>query len=110
MAVLLPSVILVGIFVYAFIGNSFYVSMTDWGSGAALRENPVKNFIGMENYRNLFGGFVNERFRQDLINAVFYSLFLVIGTVGVGLFLAILLDRSPRGESVFRPSGDPSPL
>ncbi len=100
--VLLPSVILLLIFVYGFIGNSFYVSLTDWGTGAALRENPVKNFVGLANYHELFTGAINERFRQDLVNAIFYSLFLVAGTLGVGLFLAILLDKGPKGEHVLR--------
>ena len=100
--VLLPSIILLLIFVYGFIGNSFYVSLTDWGTVAALRENPVKNFIGLENYRQLFTGAINERFRQDLVNAIFYSLFLVAGTLAVGLFLAILLDKGPKGEHVLR--------
>lgn len=100
--VLLPSVLLLLIFVYGFIANSFYVSLTDWGSGAGLQENPVKNFVGLENYRELFTGFIHERFRQDLINAIFYSVFLVLGTLVVGLFLAILLDKGPKGEHIFR--------
>ncbi len=100
--VLLPSVILLAVFVYGFIANSFYVSLTDWGRGAGLRLNPVKNYVGLANYRDLFTGFIHERFRQDLINAVFYSLFLVAGTLMVGLFLAILLDKGPKGENIFR--------
>jgi len=102
MLVLLPSLILLLIFVYGFIGNSFYISLTDWGTGAALRENPVKNLIGLENYRQLFTGAIHERFRQDLINAIFYSLFLVAGTLGLGLFLAIMLDKGPKGENILR--------
>lgn len=100
--VLLPSIILVGIFVYGFIGNSLYVSMSDWGQGAGLRENPVKNFVGLDNYRELFTGFIHGRFRQGLVNAIFYSLFLVLGTLAVGLFLAVLLDKGPKAESFLR--------
>jgi len=100
--VLLPSIILLVVFVYGFIGNSFYLSFTDWGTGTALRENPVKNFVGLQNYRELFTGFVHERFRQDLVNAIFYSVFLLIGTLSLGLFLAILLDKNPKGENIFR--------
>jgi len=100
--VLLPSVFLLAVFVYGFIGNSFYISLTDWGSGAGLQENPVKNFVGLYNYRELFTGFIHERFRQDLVNAIFYSLFLLLGTLTLGLFLAILLDKNPKGEHVFR--------
>jgi len=36
------------------------------------------------------------------VNAVYYSLFLVAGALGLGLFLAILLDRAPKGETFFR--------
>lgn len=100
--ILLPSLILVGIFVYGFIGQTVYVSMTDWGKGAALAKNPEMNLIGLKNYGELFSGFLNSRFRQDLVNAVFYTLFLVSGALGIGLILAILLDRGPKGESVFR--------
>lgn len=99
---LLPSLILIGVFVYGFIGRTFYVSLTDWGQGAALAENPVINFIGFHNYGELFTGFLNSRFRQDLVNTVFYTVFLVGGALGIGLFLAVLLDRGPKGEGVFR--------
>lgn len=99
---LLPSLILIGIFVYGFIGQTVYVSLTDWGQGAALAENPEINLIGLKNYGELFSGFLNSRFRQDLVNAIFYTVFLVSGALGIGLILAILLDRGPKGESVFR--------
>lgn len=99
---LFPSVALIGVFVYGFIGRTLYVSITDWGKGAALAKNPTINIIGMENYGQLFTSFLNFRFRQSLINAVFYSVFLIAGALLVGLFLAILLDREPRAEGVFR--------
>ncbi len=100
--IILPSVVLVGIFVYGFIGNTIYTSMTDWGRNAGLALNPVKHFIGLGNYKDLFTGFIHSRFRQDLVNTVFYSLFLLVGTLILGLFLAILLDRSVRYEGLFR--------
>jgi len=100
--IILPSVILIGIFIYGFIGNTIYTSLTDWGKNAGLAFNPVKNFIGLGNYKNLFTGFIQSRFRQDLVNTIFYSLFLLGGTLVLGLFLAILLDRSVAKEGVFR--------
>lgn len=99
---LLPSVLLVLIFVYGFIANTFYISITDWGKGAALALNPEINIIGLQNYKDLFSGILDARFRQDLVNAVFYSVFLLAGSLGMGLFIAILLDRKPRGENIFR--------
>ncbi len=99
---LLPSILLIGLFVYGFIGNTFWLSLTDWGGVAALAENPVRNFAGLSNYKELFTGFLGGGFRQDLVNAVYYSVMLLAGAIGTGLFIAILLDNKPRGEAVFR--------
>jgi glucose/mannose transport system permease protein len=99
---LLPSIILIGIFVYGFIGNTFWISLTDWGGVAALAENPVRNFAGLSNYQELFAGFLGGSFRQDLVNAVYYSVMLLAGAVLSGLFIAILLDNKPQGEAFFR--------
>ncbi len=100
--ILSPSIFLIALFVYGFVGNTFYISLTDWGKNAALAVNPEKNFVGLKNYYDLFNGFLDVRFRQDMVNAVFYSLFLVGGSLILGLFIAILLDRNPKGESIFR--------
>ena len=99
---LLPSIILIALFVYGFIGNTFYTSLTDWGKEGALAEHPEIHLVGIKNYTGLFSGFLDARFRQDLVNAIFYSLLLVSGALAVGLFIAILLDRKPKGENVFR--------
>ena len=99
---LLPSIILIGIFVYGFIGNTFWISLTDWGGVAALAENPVRSYVGPVNYVDLFTGFLGGSFRQDLVNAVYYSVLLLAGAIGIGLFLAVLLDNKPKGEAFFR--------
>jgi glucose/mannose transport system permease protein len=101
---LLPTVVFLGIFVYGFIGQTFYTSLTDWGkdSAQALALDPIKRFIGFENYRELFTGFIDVRFRQDLVNTFWFTLFFILGCLGLGLFMAMLLDQSPRGESFFR--------
>jgi glucose/mannose transport system permease protein len=99
---LLPSIILIGIFVYGFIGNTFWISLSDWGGSGALALNPVKKYIGFGNYIDLFTGFLGGGFRQDLVNAVFYSVMLLAGAIGIGLVLAMLLDNKPRGEAFFR--------
>lgn len=99
---LLPSMILIAVFVYGFIANTFWISLTDWGGAAALADKPVKHFIGLQNYVQLFFGFLGGGFRQDLVNAVYYSVMLLAGAVGIGMFIAILLDCKPRGEDIFR--------
>ena len=97
-----PSIILIAVFVYGFIGNTIWISLTDWGGSGALAIDPQTNFVGLANYKELFTGFLNANFRQDLVNAVFYSVLLLAGAVGLGLFIAILLDLKPKGEDVLR--------
>ncbi len=99
---LLPSVILIAIFVYGFIGNTVWTSMTNWGGSGALAFEPQKDFVGLQNYVDLFTGFLGGGFRQDMLNAVYYSILLLAGAVGLGMFIAILLDQKPRGEDFLR--------
>jgi glucose/mannose transport system permease protein len=97
---ILPSIILLGIFVYGFIGQTAYTSLTDWEGLAA---NPEINYIGAENYDDLFTGFIpGVRFRQGLVNNLFFTVFFLAGCLGMGIFLAILLDQNIKGESIFR--------
>ena len=99
---ILPSVFLLGVFVYWFIGQTIYISFTDWGRIAPLAAHPPIHFIGFQNYKTLFTGLLEGRFRQDLVNTFFFTLFFVLGSIGLGLFLAILLDREPKGKGIFR--------
>ncbi len=101
---LLPSLVVLAIFVYGFIGQTFYFSLTDWGRDAAqaLALRPERAFVGFENYQRLFSGVLESRFRQDLVNLVFFTVFFIGGTLGLGLLLAILLDRGVAGEGFFR--------
>lgn len=101
---LLPSVVLLAVFVYGFIGRTLWVSMTNWWADAtqALALNPRLEFVGLANYRKLFTSVIDVRFRQDLVNTFFFTLFFILGTLALGLGLAMLLDRKVRFESVFR--------
>ena len=101
---LLPSLVVLAIFVYGFIGQTAYVSFTDWGRdpAQALAEQPQLTLVGWDNYRRLFTGVLEARFRQDLVNLVFFTVFFIAGTLGIGLVLAILLDRGVKGEGFFR--------
>jgi glucose/mannose transport system permease protein len=101
--IILPSMILLALFIYGFIGNTILVSMTDWGKGSGgLKEHPVINFIGAGNYGDIFSGAFWSKFRQDLVNAIFYWLFILAGSLTFGFFIAVLLDRYPKGEGFFR--------
>lgn len=102
--VLAPSLVLLGIFVYGFIGHTFYVSLTNWGRdpAQALALQPRLDLVGFENYARLFTGVLEARFRQDLVNLVFFTGFFLVGCLGLGLLLAIALDQKVRGEGLFR--------
>jgi ABC-type sugar transport system permease subunit len=91
---ILPAFLLYVVFmIYPFL-YSIYLSFTDW-NGAT----PVKDFVGLENYRNLFDD-------ELLWTALKHNLiWVVIGTIGpmvIGLLLAVLLWRQPRGFTLFR--------
>jgi len=96
---LLPSLFLLAIFVYGFIGQTAWNSLTDW---AGVAQNAVINFVGFDNYNKLFTGLLEVRFRQSLVNTFFFTMFFMLACLGVGLFLAVLLDQRVRGEGVFR--------
>lgn len=102
--VLLPSAALLAVFVYGFIARTGYTSLTNWGSdpAQALSENPIIKFIGLQNYSDLFTGLLDARFRQDLVSTLFFTVIFIAACLGLGLLLALMLDRNPRGEDVFR--------
>lgn len=89
-----PSVIAIAIFVYGFIGWTSVVSFTRWRG-----LNPDFSFVGFDNYNRIFG---MARFQTDIRNTIFFTLFFLLGCLGVGLLLALLLDTRIKGEAVFR--------
>src|SRR5262245_40363756 len=93
--VLLPSVILLAIFVYGFIAWTGYTSMTDSNALQQLSGLPSQ-FIGLKNYNDLFTDTLNLRFRIDIVNTVFFTVMFIAVCLGVGLGLAILLDQKVR--------------
>jgi glucose/mannose transport system permease protein len=97
--VISPSIALIAIFVYGFIGQTIFWSLSDW---KGLSATPVINFIGLKNFENLFTGILNYRFRIDLVNTVFFTIVFLSVCLALGLLLAILIDQKIRGESIFR--------
>jgi glucose/mannose transport system permease protein len=95
MAILLPSIIAVAIFVYGFIGWSVRVSLTRW-TGLA----PDLTYVGLRQYTDLL--FNDQRFGIDLRNTGVFTVGFIAGCLVIGLGLAILLDQRLKGEAVFR--------
>ncbi len=99
-----PSILLIAVFIYGFIAQTLYTSMTDWGNpgkAAALSEHGEVNFVGLDNFATLFTGLI-PRFRYDIVNTIFFTALFLIGCLGLGLLMAILLDQKVKGESIFR--------
>lgn len=96
---LLPSIILIAIFVYGFIGWTATVSLSKWDG-----IEPDYTWVGLENFRKLLigGGTSARRFHIDLWNTFFFTLLFLVACVVVGLVLAILLDQKIKGEGIFR--------
>jgi glucose/mannose transport system permease protein len=101
--VLLPSIILLAVFVYGFIGWTGYTSLTDSNALQQL-SGKSSNFIGMQNYTKLFTDIqsTSYRFRIDIINTVFFTIMFIVVCLVTGLGLAVLLDQNVVGEGIFR--------
>ena len=94
-AMIAPSLILIGIFVYGFIAWSARVSMSDW-QGLI----PSYNFVGLENFTQLL--FHDRRFQIGIRNTAVFSTVFLGGAIVFGLLLAIMLGRKLPAEGFFR--------
>jgi glucose/mannose transport system permease protein len=92
--ILLPSIALVGYFVYASIGWNVIVSLTDWNT-----LKPSYNIIGFSHYAEILQ---DSTFWISFQNNLLLILLFVPSSILLGLFLAILLDNKVKGEGVFR--------
>ncbi|RDW21482.1 sugar ABC transporter permease [Oceanobacillus arenosus] len=93
-AFLIPSIILILVFVYGFIGWTGYVSLSNYNSLI-----PDFSFAGLKNYLYLFQDF---RFQADLRNTLFFTILFIGAVIVIGMGLAILIDQKLKGESIFR--------
>ncbi len=96
----LPSILLIALFVYGFIGWTTAVSLSKWDG-----VEPDYTWVGLENFKQLFskaGGVSARRFSIDLWNTLFFTILFLLACVVIGLLLAILLDQRIKGEGLFR--------
>jgi glucose/mannose transport system permease protein len=90
---ILPSLIAGFIYTIGFTSWTFYLSLSDSES------LPSYGFVGLENYKSLWA---NRTWKIAYSNLFFFSGFYVLGTISVGLLLAILIDQKIRAESFWR--------
>ena len=94
-ALLLPSIVAVAIFVYGFIAWSVRVSLSKWKG-----LNPDYTWVGLKQYSDLI--FHDQRFLIDVRNTAVFTVGFILGCLILGLGLAILLDQRLKGEALFR--------
>ena len=99
-----PSLILLAIFVYFFIGQTAWYSVSDWGvdPATALKKGVEKNYVGLDNYHTLMSSASDYEFRLAFISTFYFTIFLLGSCLVLGFFLAFLLDQRINGEGVFR--------
>ena len=91
----LPSIILVGVFVYGFIGKSIATSF----ARVTTRSGRVKAPGGWGNYAALLS---DDRYLHSLWNLLVLTVVFVVGTMIFGLLWALLLEKGIPGEGLFR--------
>ncbi len=91
----LPSIILIGIFVYGFIGRNIVTSLARVRTLSGRLKAPG----GFQNYSTLIG---DPRYQHSLWNLLVLTVVFVAGTMVFGLLWALLLERGVKFEGVFR--------
>lgn len=90
----LPAFLLYAVFILYPVAQSVYLSLVEW-NGA----EPIKTFVGLANYRELVR---DDLFWTSLRHNVIWVVLGTIGPIAIGLLLAVLLWRKPRGFTLFR--------
>lgn len=93
-AMLIPALVILGIFVFYPIVAAAYMSLTSWDGF-----NPEMPFVGLDNYLNLAK---NPEFWNSLTVTVIYAAGVSVLSVLTGLVFAILLDAPIRGRGIYR--------
>jgi glucose/mannose transport system permease protein len=89
-----PSIILIAIFVYVFIGYTAFVSTTKW-YGIVPDYTPA----GISQYTDLFG---LPRFQADVSNTIEFTILFLAACIFLGFGAAVLLDQHVRGTIFFQ--------
>lgn len=92
---LLPSLVILGLFLLVPAVMSLYYSFTDY----YMLTPTLTEFIGIENYKNILS---DTEFRQSIMNIFKFVIFIMPIQVGTALGLALLVNRSKRGSLFYK--------
>jgi multiple sugar transport system permease protein len=90
---LAPGLIYFGVFLILPVLAAIYISFTRWD----VLTPPV--FIGLRNYVELFG---NDVILRSVVNTIYYAAVTIPLTIGLGLAIAMGLNRSFAGRTFLR--------
>lgn len=93
-AFLLPNVLLLSLFTYRPLLDNFRLSFQNWNIAS-----PTATFIGWDNYVEWF---TSDASRTVLWNTVVFTGAAVVGSMTIGLALALLLDQKLFGRNAVR--------
>ena len=91
---ILPSIILMSIFIIIPIGFVFRMSVSQ-----VTKAGLVKGFIGLENFRKVLGG---AKFGMVLKNTIVWTIYVVVLSTVLGFILALLLNNEFKGRKIAR--------
>ena len=98
-ALVLPNLILLGVFTYRPLLDNIRLSFFSWNISSP---NPPK-FIGFDNYVEWFKGLVGGGHSWTVVsNTIVFTATTVIGSMVLGLALAMLLDQQIKGRGLVR--------
>ena len=91
----LPSILLVLVFVYGLIGQNILTSFArnETKSGRVVNEGGISNYVEL---------LASDRYQHALWNLLVMTMAFVVGTMLFGLLWAILLEKGIKGEGFFR--------
>jgi sn-glycerol 3-phosphate transport system permease protein len=89
-----PNLALLLLFIYRPLADNIRLSFFDWNIS-----DPTAQFIGLSNYIEWF---TRSDTRQIVLNTVVFTVAAVIGSMVLGLLLAMLLDQPLRGRNLVR--------
>ena len=91
---LAPFIILFSIFVIRAVIMAIHMSFFDW---TILK--PIKPFIGLANYKELFQ---DDVWWLSLRNTIYFALMTVVGTSIIALMAALAINQIKHGKELFR--------
>ncbi len=89
-----PNLLIIGTFDYWPVLYNAWLSLTRWNMISG-----VPRYVGLENYQNLL---TSESFHGILLTTLTFSAAIVVGSVVLGLALALLFDQKLRGRGFVR--------